>query len=162
MIKDPSEASSMQGIAKRSSSPSTRTNASDLPSACLITAQAWVVITPAGFSTRYVYSEGKSSGSSPSLIDLRSTIRRPTRTPAFQVSLETTSPTAMILGGFSSRTNLKSLGTDSEGSPVSNCPSGFFSLAISSGLGRNCVNPHRPLVANRTLFERMAMRTDRM
>src|SRR5213594_592592 len=92
-------------------------------------------MTPGGFLIAKVFLAGYLEATRSCLNDRLSTIRRSALTPAFKVSRETTSPTAMTLGGFVSRIMRASWGIVSSAGPGTSLPNGVLSLTRSSGLG---------------------------
>src|SRR5881397_567828 len=92
-------------------------------------------MTPGGFLIAKVFLAGYLEATRSCLNDRLSTIRRSALTPAFKVSRETTSPTAMTLGGLVSRIMRASWGIVSSAGPGTSLPNGVLSLARSSGLG---------------------------
>src|SRR3989442_7677262 len=92
-------------------------------------------MTPGGFLIAKVFLAGYLEATRSCLNDRLSIIRRSALTPAFKVSRETTSPTAMTLGGLVSRIMRASRGIVSSAGPRTRFPNGVLSLARSSGLG---------------------------
>src|SRR6058998_1396283 len=103
--------------------------------ACRIVSRSSAVMTPGGFLIAKIFLAGYLEATRSCLNDRLSTIRRSALTPAFKVSRESTSPTAMTLGGLVSRIMRASWGIVSSAGPGTSFPNGVLSLARSSGLG---------------------------